>query len=101
MAIPSRAQRVRGVPAPRELPVEVEWGLAYEALVALGLFIGGETEQTSEAGAEWFRSVRRRASPDLTAAARRFSRKTGFWPAGLAGRVRGTCAREVSALVAR
>ena len=89
------------MPALRELPVEVEWGLAYEALVGLGLFIGGETEQTYEVGEEWFRSVRRRASADLKQAARRFSGKNGFWLTGLVGLVRETGARDVSALVAR
>src|SRR5216683_2418108 len=69
MAIPLREQRVRGVPAPRQPSVAVEWGLAYEALVGLALFIGGEPESTYEVGPAWFKSVRRKASSELRATA--------------------------------
>ncbi|TME08595.1 MAG: winged helix-turn-helix transcriptional regulator [Chloroflexi bacterium] len=101
MAIPSRGQRVRGAPEPRQLPVTVDWGLAYEALVGLALFIGGETESTYEVGESWFRSVRRRGSVKLRESARSVAGKDGHILVGLAGLVRGSGGRSVADLVSR
>src|SRR5689334_5314953 len=100
MAIPSRGQRVRGYPAPRELPVAIEWGLAYEALVGLSLFIGGEKESTYEVGERWFRAVRRKASTKLKEAGRNLAGKHGYVLVALAGLIRESRARNVDDFVA-
>jgi biotin operon repressor len=101
MAIPLRAQRVRGVPAPRQPAVAVDWGLAYESLIGLALFIGGEPENTYEVGPAWFKAVRRKASPELREAARTFAGKEGYIMVGLTGLARETGGRRVAELVAR
>ena len=101
MAIPSRAQRVRGAPAPRTPTVEVDWGLGYEALIGLALLIGGEPESTYEVGEKWFKDVRRKASPELRSAARKRAGSEGYILVGLAGMARESGGRSVSALVAR
>jgi DNA-binding transcriptional ArsR family regulator len=98
MAIPSRGQRVRGAPEPRQLPVAVDWGLAYEGLVALSLFIGGEKESTYEVGEAWFRSLRRKASPGLRAAANGMAGKHGYVLVSLAGIVRASRVRTLPEL---
>jgi DNA-binding transcriptional ArsR family regulator len=46
-------------------PARVEWGEAYEALLALAMFTGDEPEESYEVGREWFKRVRRAASPRL------------------------------------
>jgi DNA-binding transcriptional ArsR family regulator len=99
MAIPSRGQRVRGAPEPRQLPVAVDWGLAYEGLVALSLFIGGEKESTYEVGEAWFRSLRRKASTKLRDAVRDLAGKHGYVLVALAGVIRESRARTLSELV--
>jgi biotin operon repressor len=81
--------------------VAVEWGLAYEALVGLALFIGGEPETTYEVGPAWFKLVRRKASPELRATARRLAGTEGYGVVGLAGLARETGGRRVADLVAR
>lgn len=101
MAIPSTAQRVRGAPAPAELAVEVDWGLAYEALIGLGLFIGGEEEHSYEVGPAWFKSVRQKASPELREAGRRLFGKEGYGLVGPAGLARASGGRSVAALTDR
>lgn len=101
MAIPSTAQKVKGAPAPRRLPVSVDWGLAYELLVALELFIGGEEEHSYEVGPAWFKKVRQKASRRLTEAAHKLFGKQGYGLIGLAGVARATGGRNVAALATR
>jgi biotin operon repressor len=101
MAIPSSGQHVRGVTVPRHPPVSVDWGLAYEALIGLALFVGEEAEQSYEVGEAWFKSVRRKASPGLRQAAKQLFGKQGYPVVGLAGLAQAAGARRVSALVAR
>ena len=101
MAIPSSAQRVRGAPPPGELSVEVDWGLAYEALVGLAMFVGSEEEHTYEVGPAWFKSVHRQASPALREAGRKLFGKEGFGLVGLAGLARESGGRSVARLVER
>ena len=101
MAIPLREQRVRGAPVPRQPSVAVEWGLAYEALVGLALFIGGEPETTYEVGPAWFKAVRRKASPELREAARTLVGTEGYSMVGLTGLARESGGRRVADLVAR
>jgi DNA-binding transcriptional ArsR family regulator len=101
MAIPLRTQRVRGIPAPRQPAVAVDWGLAYESLIGLALFIGGEPENTYEVGPAWFKSVRRKASPELRAMARAVAGTEGYGVVGLAGLARETGGRRVADLVSR
>jgi DNA-binding transcriptional ArsR family regulator len=81
--------------------VAVEWGLAYEALIGLALFIGGEAESTYEVGPAWFKSVRRKASPELREAARTLAGKEGYALVGLAGLTRESGGRRVADLVGR
>lgn len=100
MAIPSTGQHVRGAPAPRQLPVEVGWGLAYEALIGLGMFIGSEAQHTYEVGDAWFQSVRRRASTQLREAGRRLVGNEGYGLTGLTGMAHETGGRSVASLVA-
>jgi DNA-binding transcriptional ArsR family regulator len=47
------------------MPARVEWGEAYEALLALAMFTGDEPEDSYEVGRDWFKQARRRASPRL------------------------------------
>src|ERR1700674_2527260 len=101
MAIPLREQRVRGAPVPRQPSVAVEWGLAYEALVGLALFIGGEPESTYEVGPAWFKAVRRKASPELREAARTLAGTEGYSMVGLTGLARESGGRRVADPVAR
>lgn len=101
MAIPSTAQRVRGAPAPRRLPVAVDWGLAYEALVGLAMFIGDEEEHSYEVGAAWFKSIRHKASRGLVEAANKVFGKQGYGVMGLAGLAHESGGRSLPALVAR
>jgi biotin operon repressor len=102
MAISSRAQRVRGVPAPRQPAVAVDYGLAYEALIGLALFIGGEADSSYELGEAWFKTLRRKGSPELRAAARKLVGREGFAVVGLTGLVHITGGkRTVAELVAR
>ena len=101
MAIPSTAQRVRGAPAPGELSVEVDWGLAYESLIGLSMFVGSEEEHSYEVGPEWFKRVREQASPALREAGRKLFGKEGFGLVGLAGLARESGGRSVAKLVER
>lgn len=101
MAIPSTAQRVRGAPAPRRLPVAVDWGLAYEALVGLTLFIGDEDEHSYEVGPAWFKSIRKKASRGLVEAAHALFGKEGYGVMGLTGLAHESGGRSVAALVTR
>lgn len=101
MAIPSTAQRVRGAPAPRQLPVSAEWGLAYEALIGLAMFIGGEDEHSYEVGPGWFKKVRQMASAELLQAGRKLFGKEGFGLIGLTGLARESGGRSVAALVSQ
>jgi DNA-binding transcriptional ArsR family regulator len=59
-------------------------------LIGLALFIGGEAESTYELGEAWFKSLRRKASPELRAAARKLAGKNGYALVGLAGLVHGS-----------
>lgn len=101
MAIPSSAQRVRGAPVPGELSLEVEWGLAYESLIGLEMFIGGEEEQTYEVGPAWFKKVHHMASARLRETGRSLFGKEGYGLVGLAGLARASGGRSVAALVDR
>jgi DNA-binding transcriptional ArsR family regulator len=98
MAISSSAQRVRGVPAVRQPAIAVDHGLGFEALIGLGLFLGGEPEHTYEIGPGWFKAVRRRASPLLRQAARKY--KDGHGHIALAGLLHESTGKTVSDLVA-
>ena len=101
MAIPSSARRVRGAPAPEELSIKVDWGLAYESLVGLSMFIGSEEEHSYEVGPGWFKSVHGQASGALREAARKLFGKEGFGLIGLAGLARESGGRSVAKLVDR
>jgi biotin operon repressor len=101
MPIPSSRQRVRGVPAPRQLPVEADWGLAYEVLIALGLFLGDEIPSSYEVGEAWIKSMRRKASPELRDNARWLIGREGYAFVGLAGLARESGGKSVASLVAR
>ena len=101
MAIPSSAQRVRGVPAPDELSIAVDWGLAYEALVALSMFVGGEEESSYEVGPAWFKSVRQKASPRLREMGRNLFGSEAYGLVGLAGLARESGGRSVAKLADR
>lgn len=101
MAIPSTTQRVRGAPAPRQLPVAVDWGLAYESLIGLALFIGGEDEHSYEVGPGWFKKVRQTASRALVEAGRSLFANEGFALTGLAGLAHEAGGRSTSALIER
>lgn len=96
MAIPSSAQRVRGIQALAEPSIDVDWGPAYEALVGLVMFIGGEEEHSYEVGPAWFKRVRQKASPALLEAGRRMF---PFGLPGLAGVARASRDRSVAKLV--
>lgn len=101
MAIPSSAQRVRGAPAPVELTVDVDWGLAYEALVGLQMLIGSEEESSYEVGPAWFKSVRLKASAELREAGRKLFGNEVFGLVGLAGIAHASGGRSVARLVER
>jgi DNA-binding transcriptional ArsR family regulator len=101
MAIPARGQKVRGAPAPAPLTVAVEWGLAYEALIGLALFGGGESQASYEVGEGWFKRVRARASRELRESVRRLTRGDGHVVTGLAGLASAAGGRDVGALVDR
>src|SRR5438132_74380 len=58
MAIPAKLHRNPAQRAAKPLRLEVDWGLAYEALVGLIMFTGEENESSYEVGLEWFRSTR-------------------------------------------
>ena len=92
---------MRGAPAFRSPEVAIDWGLGYEALVGLALFIGGEPDSTYELGESWFRTLRRKASPGLRDAARQLVGKEGYLVTGLAGLLREERAKSVAAVVAR
>ena len=47
------------------MPAHVEWGEAYEGLLALAMFTGDEAEDSYEVGRDWFEQARRRASKRL------------------------------------
>jgi DNA-binding transcriptional ArsR family regulator len=89
------------MPAAGDLRIEVDWGLAYEALIGLSMFIGGEEEHSYDVGPAWFKSVHHKASPELREAGRRLFGKHGFGLVGLGGVVRESAGRTVSALVDR
>lgn len=101
MAIPSTAQRVKGAPAPRRLPVAVDWGLGYEVLIALEMFIGSEDAHSYEVGPAWFKTVHQRASRGLTDLASKVFGKRGYGVVALAGLARDTGGRSVAALASR
>jgi DNA-binding HxlR family transcriptional regulator len=82
------------------MPANIEWGEAYEALLALAMFTGDEPEDTYEVGAEWFNHARRRASPRLKEALKQLLGGTGgrwFLLLGLALEVGGR--HDVEALL--
>jgi DNA-binding transcriptional ArsR family regulator len=87
-----------------QLPVlaaEVEWGEAYEALLALAMFTGDEAEESYDVGQDWFVRARRAASPSLKAAIKRLVGRTGprwFLLLGLVHEMGGR--RDVAALLA-
>lgn len=99
MAIPTKL-RTQATPSPRAPKLEVDWGLAYEALVGLGMFIGGEKESSYEVGAAWFKAARQNASPELRRLSRAF-KGCGHVLTGLAGLVRDSEGRSVAKFVAR
>ncbi len=101
MAIPSSTQRVRGAPAPSEPAIDVDWGLAYESLVGLAMFIGGEEEASYDVGPAWFKSLRRRASPELREGGKRLFGTEAYGLVGLAGIARAAGGRSVARLVER
>ena len=102
MAISSRGQKVRGVQAPRQPAVAVDHGLAYEALIGLALFIGGEADSTYEMGEAWLKALRRKGSPQLRSAGRELMGREGYGVVGLTGLVHAAGGkRTVAELVAR
>jgi DNA-binding transcriptional ArsR family regulator len=62
---------------PPVLAAEVEWGEAYEALLALAMFTGDESEESYDVGQDWFVRARRAASPSLKAAIKKLVGRTG------------------------
>jgi DNA-binding transcriptional ArsR family regulator len=100
MAIPAKLHRNPGPRGAKPLRLEFDWGLAYEALVGLIMFTGEEDESSYEVGPAWFRSARRRASPELRQAAKAFA-GNGYVFNDLAGLVRESKGRSVEQLVAR
>jgi DNA-binding transcriptional ArsR family regulator len=100
MAIPAKLHRVPAPRATKPLRLEVDWGLAYEALVGLIMFVGEENESSYEVGLDWFRAARRKASPELRAAARPF-KGHGYVFNSVAGLVRDTDGRSVAHFVKR
>jgi DNA-binding transcriptional ArsR family regulator len=100
MAIPTRLRPTQPAPSVKAPKLEVDWGLAYEALVGLGMFIGGEAESSYEVGPAWFKGARQNASTELRDQLRAF-KGCGHILNGLAGLVRETEGRSVARLVAR
>lgn len=73
-----KSLRVRDTtPAPLPLAVEVDYGLAYEVLLALSMFTGDESQDSYEVGKEWFRRTRRSASPELRASVKELVGRAG------------------------
>jgi DNA-binding transcriptional ArsR family regulator len=54
-------------PDPRDLRIEVDWGLAYELVLGLRMLVGNEDPASYSVGASWFRRVRRAAPAELLA----------------------------------
>jgi len=67
--------RVKGMAPTAGVPVvEVDWGLAYELLLGLRMFVDAEEDPaTYTAGPGWFDEVRAAAPPELLDAIHRFS----------------------------
>ena len=55
-------------PAVPRLTATVEWGPAYEALLALAMFSGDEPQDSYDVGKAWFARHRRQTSPELQSA---------------------------------
>ena len=100
MAIPTRLRRTQPAPSVSAPKLEVDWGLAYEALVGLGMFIGGEPESTYEVGPGWWKAARLKASPELRQLVKAF-KGGGHVLTSLAGIVHDTDGRSVARFVAR
>lgn len=100
MAIPTRLRTTQAPGLVRAPKLEVDWGLAYEALVGLGMYIGGESEATYEVGPGFWKNARQKASPELREILKAF-KGCGHVLTGLAGMVRDTDGRSVAKLVAR
>lgn len=85
-----------------EVPVSLEWGSAYEALLGLSMFTGDEPQDSYEVGRRWFRQVGRLASPVLRESVRALFGESGsrwFFLLGLAHESGGR--RDVDALLRR
>ena len=93
--------RVRDLSPRRGLQVEVDWGPAYEALVGLVTFAGDEPEASYEVGREWFRAVRRQASPELVEGLRRLVGRTGWLMISFTAAVRAGPGRTTEDLLRR
>jgi DNA-binding transcriptional ArsR family regulator len=100
MASPAKLHRNPSARTSKPPRIEVDWGLAYEALIGLIMFLGEEHESTYEVGPPWFRSVRRKASPELRRAARGY-KDHGHLFTNLAGLVRDAEGRSIDRFVAR
>jgi DNA-binding transcriptional ArsR family regulator len=100
MAIPAKLHRNPAQRAAKPARIEVDWGLAYEALVGLIMFTGEENESSYEVGLDWFRSARHKASPELRSAAKPF-KGHGYVFNNLAGLVHDTDGRSVARFVER
>jgi DNA-binding transcriptional ArsR family regulator len=98
MAIPTKLKS-QAAPLARAPRLEVDWGLAYEALVGLAMFIGEEHESSYEVGTAWFKAARQKASPELRQLVKAFT-GCGHVLNGLAGLVRDTEGRSVAKFVA-
>jgi DNA-binding transcriptional ArsR family regulator len=84
------------------LSAAVEWGEAYESLLALAMLTGDEPEESYEVGRRWFVSARRAASPSLKGAIKKLVGTTGprwFLLLGLVHEVGGR--RDVASLLSR
>jgi DNA-binding transcriptional ArsR family regulator len=100
MAIPTRLRRRPAATLVSAPKLEVDWGLAYEALVGLGMWIGGEPEATYEVGPGFWKNARQKASPELRQLVKAF-KGCAHVLSGLAGMVRETDGRSVAKFVAR
>lgn len=100
MAVPTRLRTPQAPPLVRAPKLEVDWGLAYEALIGLGMYIGGEPEATYEVGPEFWKNARQKASPELRGLIKAF-KGCGHVLTGLAGLVRDTDGRSVAKFAAR
>jgi DNA-binding transcriptional ArsR family regulator len=90
------------VSRPPVLAAAVEWGEAYEALLALAMLTGDEPEESYEVGRDWFVRARRAASPSLKAAIKNLVGAAGprwFLLLGLVHEVGGR--RDVASLLSR